>query len=116
MDDPNKPVRIPRELLQAPQQQLEVRTGSWRGQGPLPRSPRRPDTPTTFSPPHQEYTRNRIMQFALAFSARVSPNLSLQVVQRAAFETVAQLPPPEAVPAGGIEARDLQLVFRHDCL
>lgn len=78
-------VRIPRELAGAAQQVLE------------------------------EYVRARIVQFANAFSGRVSPALAPGMVQRATAETIQSLPPPEP-PAASLETRDLQLVFRHDCL
>ncbi len=63
----------------------------------------------------QEYVRVRLIQFAGAFARRVKPNLSQQAVQTAAAEAIASLPPPE-LGRVAIENRDLQLVFRHDCL
>ena len=59
--------------------------------------------------------RVRLIQFAGAFARRVKPNLSQQAVQLAAAEAIASLPPPE-LGRVAIENRDLQLVFRHDCL
>ncbi|KAK9840330.1 hypothetical protein WJX74_007747, partial [Apatococcus lobatus] len=63
----------------------------------------------------EEYVRVRLIQFAGAFARRVKPNLSQQAVQQAAAEAIASLPPPE-LGRVAIENRDLQLVFRHDCL
>ncbi|KAK9846825.1 hypothetical protein WJX84_002893 [Apatococcus fuscideae] len=63
----------------------------------------------------EEYVRVRLIQFAGAFARRVKPNLSQQAVQLAAAEAIASLPPPE-LGRVAIENRDLQLVFRHDCL
>ena len=63
----------------------------------------------------QEYVRARIIQFAGAFARRVNPNLAPQIVQQAAAEAIASLPAPEYGRVA-VENRDLQLVFRHDCL
>lgn len=65
--------------------------------------------------PSQEYVRARLAQFAGAFAGRINPQLSLHVVQQVATECIASLPAPEygRLP---VEQRDLQLVFRHDCL
>lgn len=65
--------------------------------------------------PPQEYVRARLLQFAQALAGRISPALSPQMVQSAAFDALQSLPPPDY---GGLplEQRDLQLVFRHDCL
>ncbi|CAL5229988.1 g13422 [Coccomyxa viridis] len=65
--------------------------------------------------PLEEYVRARIIQFAGAFSRRVNPNLAPQIVQQAAAEAIASLPAPEYGRVA-VENRDLQLVFRHDCL
>ena len=59
--------------------------------------------------------RARLIQFAGAFARRVNPTLSSQVVQQAAGEAIASLPAPEYGRVA-VENRDLQLVFRHDCL
>ena len=63
----------------------------------------------------QEYVRARIIQFAGAFARRINPNLGPQIVQQAAAEAIASLPAPEYGRVA-VENRDLQLVFRHDCL
>ncbi|KAK9793199.1 hypothetical protein WJX73_002582 [Symbiochloris irregularis] len=63
----------------------------------------------------EEYVRARLIQFAGAFARRVSPALGQSSVQQAAADAISSLPLPEL---GGVavENRDLQLVFRHDCL
>ena len=63
----------------------------------------------------QEYVRARLLQFAHVLASRISPQLNPQLVQTAAFDAIQSLPPPDY---GGmaLESRDLQLVFRHDCL
>ncbi|KAL3159748.1 PSII 6.1 kDa protein [Trebouxia sp. C0009 RCD-2024] len=63
----------------------------------------------------EEYVRARLIQFAGAFSRRVNPNLDQRLVQQAAAEAIASLPAPEFGRVA-VENRDLQLVFRHDCL
>lgn len=59
--------------------------------------------------------RARLVQFAGAFARRVSPALGQSSVHQAAADAISSLPLPEM---GGVavENRDLQLVFRHDCL
>ena len=59
--------------------------------------------------------RARLIQFAAAFARRVNPTLSQQIVEQAAAEAIASLPAPEFSQVS-VESRDLQLVFRHDCL
>ncbi len=59
--------------------------------------------------------RARLAQFAGAFAGRINPQLSPQVVQQVATECIASLPAPEYGRLA-VEQRDLQLVFRHDCL
>lgn len=63
----------------------------------------------------QDYARARILQFASAFAARLNPTVAPGVVQQAARDCLGGLPAPDysGVP---VEQRDLQLVFRHDCL
>lgn len=63
----------------------------------------------------QEYVRARLIQFAGPFAKRLSPELSQAAVQRAAADAIASLPAAE-VGRISLESRDLQLVFRHDCL
>lgn len=65
--------------------------------------------------PVEEYVRARLVQFAGPFARRINPALPQGLIQQAAAETIATLPPPEYGPAS-VEHRDLQLVFRHDCL
>lgn len=65
-------------------------------------------------PHHQDYVRARLVQFAGAFAARAAPGLGPADVRAAAAAAIAGLPPPER--GGGPAARELQLVFRHDCL
>ena len=65
----------------------------------------------------QEYVRARLLQFAAVLGGRIAPQLSPQLVQAAAFDAIQSLPPPDygaAVAAAAV--RELQLVFRHDCL
>ena len=45
----------------------------------------------------------------------MNPNLDQRLVQQAAAEAIASLPAPEFGRVA-VENRDLQLVFRHDCL
>lgn len=63
----------------------------------------------------EEYSRARILQFAQAFSARLNPTVGPAVVQQAAVDCLASLPPAD-YSGVALEQRDLQLVFRHDCL
>lgn len=63
----------------------------------------------------EEYVRSRLIQFAMPFGRRVAPTLPHNLLEQAAAQTIAMLPPPEYGPAS-VENRDLQLVFRHDCL
>ena len=63
----------------------------------------------------QEYARARVLQFAQAFAARLNPTVSPQVVQQAALDCLQALPPAD-YSGVALEQRDLQLVFRHDCL
>ncbi|KAK9908084.1 hypothetical protein WJX75_002589 [Coccomyxa subellipsoidea] len=65
--------------------------------------------------PLEEYVRARLIQFAGAFARRINPTLNPQIVQQAAAEAIASLPAPEYGRVA-VENRDLQLVFRHDCL
>lgn len=51
----------------------------------------------------------------MPFGRRVAPALPPSLLEQAAAQTIAMLPPPECGPAS-VEHRDLQLVFRHDCL
>jgi hypothetical protein len=62
--------------------------------------------------------RHRLLQFMTALSVRLrvlAPHASLELLDRAAAEALTALPPPDygTVP---VEALELQLVFRHDCL
>ena len=63
----------------------------------------------------QEYARARILQFAQAFASRLNPTVSPTVVQQAALDCLQALPPAD-YSGVALEQRDLQLVFRHDCL
>ena len=63
----------------------------------------------------QEYVRARLIQFAGPFARKLNPKLSPQEVQQAAQEAVASLPSADNGRIA-LESRDLQLVFRHDCL
>ena len=53
------------------------------------------------------------MQFCPAYAGRIAPGVGLQQLQQAAFEVLQSMPPPDYTDALG--ARELQLVFRHDC-
>lgn len=70
---------------------------------------------TSPAPVPQEYTRSRVLQFAQAFASRLNPTVGPAVVQQAAVDCLASLPPPDYTGVA-LEQRDLQLVFRHDCL
>jgi hypothetical protein len=59
--------------------------------------------------------RARILQFAQVFATRLNPTVAPAVVQQAALDCIAALPPPD-YSGVSLEQRDLQLVFRHDCL
>lgn len=63
----------------------------------------------------QEYVRARLIQFAGAFARRINPTLGQQFIQQAAADAISSLPQPEFGRVA-VENRDLQLVFRHDCL
>ncbi|EFN53263.1 expressed protein [Chlorella variabilis] len=65
--------------------------------------------------PLEEYARARILQFAQAFAGRLNPTVAPAVLQQAALECIQALPPPDYTGMS-LEQRDLQLVFRHDCL
>lgn len=74
------------------------------------------DSNNPFQPSNlQEYVRARLIQFAMPFGRRVAPALPPNLLEQAAAQTIAMLPPAEYGPAS-VENRDLQLVFRHDCL
>lgn len=65
----------------------------------------------------QEYVRARLAQFVGLFSERLSqymPPAHMTYVERATAEALATMPPPEL--GGPLEEKQLQLVFRHDCL
>lgn len=74
----------------------------------------------------QDYVRARLVQFAGAFAARACPQLGAADVRAAAAAAIARLPAPllgdgRNAAAGGASGagdgpRELQLVFRHDCL
>ena len=72
----------------------------------------------------QNSVRARLVQFAGAFAARACPQLGAADVRAAAAAAIARLPPPllgDGRGAGGASGagdgpRELQLVFRHDCL
>ena len=74
----------------------------------------------------QDYVRARLVQFAGAFAARACPQLGAADVRAAAAAAIARLPPPLLLGDGrgagggasgaGAGPRELQLVFRHDCL
>jgi hypothetical protein len=73
----------------------------------------------------QDYVRARLVQFAGAFAARACQQLGPADIRAAAAAAIARLPPPllggdgrggSAGGLGGEGARELQLVFRHDCL
>ena len=75
----------------------------------------RPRAPPSPAPLLQEYARARVLQFSQAFAARLNPTVSPQVVQQAALDCLQALPPAD-YSGVALEQRDLQLVFRHDCL
>lgn len=61
--------------------------------------------------------RARLLQFALALASNIAPQLSPALVQSAAFDAIQALPPPDYGGAPlAVPARELQMVFRHDCL
>jgi len=55
------------------------------------------------------------MQFSYALGIRIAPAVSQQIIEQAVFDALQSLPPPDYSGAT-LSARDLQLVFRHDCL
>eukprot|EP00208_Stichococcus_sp_RCC1054_P004620 CAMPEP_0206134604 /NCGR_PEP_ID=MMETSP1473-20131121/106_1 /ASSEMBLY_ACC=CAM_ASM_001109 /TAXON_ID=1461547 /ORGANISM="Stichococcus sp, Strain RCC1054" /LENGTH=488 /DNA_ID=CAMNT_0053526221 /DNA_START=191 /DNA_END=1654 /DNA_ORIENTATION=+ len=63
----------------------------------------------------EEYVRARLIQFASPFARRCNPALPQALIQEAAVQAIQTLPPPE-YGSSSLETRDLQLVFRHDCL
>eukprot|EP00210_Caulerpa_lentillifera_P004247 g4051.t1 len=62
----------------------------------------------------EEYVRNRLNQFSIALERKLAPGLAPEVFERITNETYSELPPPEYCNRP-IEAREFQLVFRHDC-
>ena len=111
VDDHLRGVRLPPELQGVPGRPLEVRPTYIALQDATCAS-RLSDCLRCGA---QEYVRARLIQFAGAFARRVNPTLSPQIVQQAAAEAIASLPAPEYGRVA-VENRDLQLVFRHDCL
>ena len=63
----------------------------------------------------QEYVRARLLQFSRALAGRIAPNMTPQMVHQAALDALRVVPPPDYSGAA-LATRDLQLVFRHDCL
>lgn len=66
----------------------------------------------------QEYVQSRIAQLISVFSRRLQhhvPGLPSELITKSLTEAFSQVPPPEysIIP---LEDRDLQLVFRHDCM
>ena len=59
--------------------------------------------------------RSRLVQFAGALARIVVPTLAHQSILEATAEAIASLPAPEMASLA-FESKDLQLVFRHDCL
>eukprot|EP00803_Ostreobium_quekettii_P007979 evm.model.scf_324.1 EVM.evm.TU.scf_324.1 scf_324:1593-3902(+) len=74
-----------------------------------------PELQNTRATALEEYVRARLNQFAMSFAQRVAPRLTPEEYDRSVAETYTQLPPPE-YGAISVENRELQLVFRHDCL
>lgn len=66
----------------------------------------------------QDYVRVRLTQYISLLSGRLNhyaPGLSKDALDRAAAEALAYLPPGEHGQLS-LEDKQLQLVFRHDCL
>ncbi len=68
--------------------------------------------------PPQDYVQARIAQLFSVFNRRLSmhvPGLPQEAVNKSLAEAFSACPPPEysIIP---LEERDLQLVFRHDCM
>ncbi|KAG1669208.1 hypothetical protein FOA52_001459 [Chlamydomonas sp. UWO 241] len=66
----------------------------------------------------EEYVQNRIAQLVSVFTRRLqshAPALPNEVISKSLAEAYQAVPPPEysVIP---LEDRDLQLVFRHDCM
>ena len=66
----------------------------------------------------QEYVRSRIAQLVSAFTRSLrshAPSLAQDTITQALAEALSAIPPPvyDIVP---LENRELQLVFRHDCM
>lgn len=65
--------------------------------------------------PVEEYVRARIAQFTEPFARLCNLTLQPAAIRQAAADTIADIPLPE-YDSNPAEFRDLQLVFRHDCL
>lgn len=63
----------------------------------------------------EAYVRERLDQFAHSLWQRVAPEVPLETFDREVANTYTELPPPEYGPVA-LESRELQLVFRHDCM
>lgn len=63
----------------------------------------------------EEYVRARLNQFSLGLERKLSATVMPDVFERIVAETYTQLPAPEYCNLP-IESRELQLVFRHDCM
>lgn len=63
----------------------------------------------------EEYVRSRLNQFSLGLERKLTSMVNPDIFERLVAETYTQLPAPEYCDLP-IEARELQLVFRHDCL
>ena len=63
----------------------------------------------------QEYVRARLLQFSQALAGRIAPSMTPQMVHQAALDALRVVPAPDYSGAA-LATRDLQLVFRHDCL
>jgi hypothetical protein len=59
--------------------------------------------------------RSRLLQFSPALASRITPGIQPELLEQAALDALRSLPAPDYA-AAPIEARDLQIVFRHDCL
>jgi hypothetical protein len=125
-------VRVSPELKSTPPHVLEVSTVALRGSGgPVAarRSRRgafklsscwRLPLPARRTPPRprQDYVRVRLTQFLGLLSGRLghyAPGLPAGALERAAADALACMPPGDHGQLS-LEDKQLQLVFRHDCL
>ena len=110
MGEGERGVNLPPELQQVPSRVLEVRLRQEVLKQALCLRLTYAESGTT-----QDYVRARLVQFASAFARLINPTLAQQNIRQAAADAISSLPAPQSGKIA-FEQRDLQLVFRHDCL